>query len=74
MSYGGTVVSVRRDLVAALVIPAWPQVGKARVAPIARFVDEVLQDELPSHDSILLPESEWPKINPRSRVHADDTE
>ena len=69
-SYGGAVVSVKRDLVADKVIPAWPKVGNAAVLPILEMVDEELRDELLDPDGILLPESEWPSSNPKSKVHA----
>ena len=72
--YSGGTVSVRRRLIAAKVIPAWPKVGHACVAPIFSLVDSELQAELASPASILLPESEWPEIRPTSTVHADDDE
>ncbi len=46
VSYGGEVVSVRRELVASKVIAAWPKVGEAWVCPILSYVDEHLRDEL----------------------------
>ena len=72
--YSGGTVSVRRRLEAAKVIPAWPKVGHACVAPIFSLVDKELQAELASPASILLPESEWPEVTPTSTVHADDDE
>ena len=41
--YSGGTVSVRRQLVAAQVIPAWPKVGKACIAPIVNLVDAELK-------------------------------
>ena len=72
--YSGGTVSVRRRLEAAKVIPAWPKVGHACVAPIFSLVDKELQAELSSPASILLPEAEWPETTPTSSVHADDDE
>ena len=72
--YSGGTVSVRRRLEASKVIPAWPKIGHACVAPIINLVDAELQAELASPASILLPESEWPEVTPTSAVHADDDE
>ena len=72
--YAGGTVSVRRRLVAEKVIPAWPKVGHACVAPIITLVDAELQAELNSPSSILLPEADWPEVTPTSMVHADDDE
>jgi len=72
--YGGGTVSVRRELIASKVIPAWPKVGKACVVPIQGLVDEELRAELEAPDSILLPESEWPSTTPKSTVHATEDE
>ena len=72
--YAGGTVSVRRKLVAAKVIPAWPKVGHACVVPIIDLVDAELQAELNSPESILLPEAEWPVTTPTSTVHATDDE
>ena len=72
--YAGGTVSVRRKLIARKVIPAWPKVGKVCVAPIQGLVDEALRAELDAPDSILLPESEWPAVIPKSTVHATDDE
>ena len=66
-------MSIRR-LVAEKVIPAWPKVGHACVAPIITLVDAELQAELNSPSSILLPEADWPEVTPTSMVHADDDE
>jgi len=74
VSYAGTAVSVKRDLIASRVIPVWPKVGKACVAPFFNFVDSSLQAELLDTDAILLPESEWPKTTPKSKVYASDSE
>ena len=72
--YAGGTVSVKRKLVAAKVIPAWPKVGHACVAPIIKLVDSELQAELNSPANILLPEAEWPLVTPKSKVHASDDE
>ena len=72
--YAGNPFSVKRTLVAAKVIPAWPKVGKACIVPIFDVVDKELQAELLAADCILLPEAEWPKVTPKSKVHASDDE
>ena len=72
--YAGGTVSVRRRLVADKVVPAWPKVGHACVAPIISLVDDELKAELESPDNILLPVSEWPLATPPSKVHASDDE
>ena len=72
--YSGGTVSVRRQLEAAKVIPAWPKVGHACVVPIFNLVDAELQAELESPSSILLPEAEWPVVTPKSQVHATKDE
>ena len=72
--YSGGTVSVRRNLVAAQVIPAWPKVGHACVRPIVDLVDAELRAELEAPESILLPVAEWPLATPRSKVYASDDE
>ena len=39
-----------------------------------QFVDPKLQAELLDTEAILLPESEWPKSTPKSKVYASDSE
>jgi hypothetical protein len=73
VSYGGEVVSVRRELIAEKVIAAWPKIGEACVCPIISFVDEHLRDELLNPDGVLLPRTEWPAETPRSKVCCDDS-
>ncbi len=70
MGYGGDGVSVRRNLVAAKVIAAWPQVGQACVCHIVDYIDEHLQDFILDPSKCLLPEAEWPTSTPRSKDHA----
>ena len=70
IAYSGEAVSVRQQLEAALVIPAWPEVGAAAVCPIIDVIDEHLVDELADPRQALLPESEWPSVTPVSKVHA----
>ena len=74
VDYGGNVVSVRRDLIAAKVIPAWPSLGEAAVCDVARLLDSELADDLADPARCLLPESQWPEITPTSKVHASDSE
>ena len=61
-------------MIASRVIPAWPKVGNACVAPMFSFVDSKLKAELLDTEAILLPESEWPKTTPKSKVYASDSE
>ena len=74
LDYSGKVASVRRDLIAKKVIPAWPAVGSACVAPIADFIDLELREDVLDPFRCLLPRSEWPAEPPRSRVYASDPE
>ena len=67
-------MSVRRDIKADKVIPAWPAVGSAAVCHISEFIDLHLKDELADPRSRLLPEAEWPVETPRSKVYASDAE
>ena len=73
-SYGGEIVSVRRNLICDLVLPAWPKLGEACVLPIEDFVTQELRDDLLDPYRCLLPEDEWPKVPPKSKVHATDSE
>ena len=73
-SYGGEIVSVRRTLVRDLVLPAWPEKGEACLSPVEEFVTRELRDDLLNPERCLLPKEEWPKVPPRSRAHASDSE
>ena len=72
VSYAGDMVSVKRDLIASKVVPAWPKVGKACVASIREVVDSQLVADLDDPDHCLLPQTEWPKETPRSKVYASE--
>ena len=74
VSYAGDVVSVKRDLIVSKVVPAWPKVGKACVASIREVVDSQLVADLDDPDHCLLPQTEWPKETPRSKVYASEEE
>ena len=74
ISYSGDMVSVKRDLIADKVIPAWPKVGKACVVSMHDVVDSQLAADLENPEHCLLPENEWPSITPRSKVYASDDE
>ena len=67
-------VSVKRDLIADKVIPAWPKVGKACVVSMHDVVDSQLAADLEDPEHCLLPENEWPSSTPRSKVYACDDE
>ena len=74
VNYQGEVVSRRRDLVAAQVLPAWPAQSYTCQLPVADFVTEELRDDLLCPSRCLLDKSMWPKVTPRSKVHATDSE
>ena len=74
VSYGGDVVSVRRQLVADRVIPVWPQPEESCVADIFEFLLEELRDDLLEPARCLLPRDQWPEARPRSKVHASSAE
>ena len=72
--YGGDVVSVRRQLVADKVIPAWPKPEESCVAAIIEFMPEEIRDDLSDPSRCLLPKDQWPVARPRSKVHATNAE
>ena len=74
VSYAGDMVSVKRDLVASKVLPAWPKVRNACVVSIHGVVGTQLKADLDDPDHCLLPQTEWPKETPRSKVYAADEE
>lgn len=74
VDYNGNVVSVRRRLTAAKVIPAWPEVGEAAQCGMEGLLQGELRDDLADPRRCLLPQSQWPEVTPRSSVHADDDE
>ena len=74
ISYGGEVVSVRRDIIADKVFAAWPKEGEAAVCNILQFLDQHLVDDLSEPKSCLIPQADWPEVTPVSKVHASDTE
>ena len=73
-SYGGEIVSVRRTLICDLVLPVWPKLGEACVLPVEDFIIHELRDDLLDPYRCLLPEEGWPKVPPKSKVHATDSE
>ena len=74
VNYSGEVVSVRRQIVCSKVLPAWPKAGEACILPAEDFITEELKDDLMNPKRCLLPESDWPKVPPKSKVHATDDE
>ena len=73
ISYGGGVLSVRRDLIASKVISVWPKIGEACVCPTVGFIDGHLRDFALGPYSCLLPVSEWPGRT-RRETYASDAE
>ena len=71
-SYGGEVVSVRRNLIADKVVPVLPKVGEAAVCNIVDFLDENLKVKILDPTECFLPPTEWPSSTPHSKVHASD--
>ena len=74
VNYSGEVVSVRRQIVCSKVLPAWPKAGEACILPVEDFITEELKDDLMNPRRCLIPESEWPKVPPKSKVHASEGE
>ena len=72
--HGGEIVSVRRNLICDLVLPAWPKLGEACVLPVEDFIIHGLRDDLLDPYRCLFLEAEWPKVPPKSKVHATDSE
>jgi len=74
VDYNGNVVSVRRELTADKVIPAWPSIGSAATCPVEKLLKGELLDDLTDPRRCLRPVSEWPSETPSSRVYASDEE
>ena len=56
-------------------LPASPKSGEACILTVDDFItEEELKDDLMSPKKCLLPESEWPKVQPKSKVHASGGE
>lgn len=73
-TYGAESVSVREELEADRTVPAWPKEGEACVVDVVDHVDQHLKDDLLDPARCILPESEWPKETPKSKVHASEAE
>ena len=74
VNYSGEVVSVRRQLICSKVLLAWPKSGEACILAVEAFIIEELMDDLMNPKRCLLPESGWPKVPPKSEVHASEGE
>ena len=74
VDYAGAAVSVRRNLVAKLVVAVWPKVGSACVCDITPFVDEHLKDDLNNPPQCVLGPEFWPPQPRTSKVYATDAE
>ena len=73
-NYSGEVVSIRRHLICSKVLPAWLKAGEACILAVEDFIIEELKDDLMNPKRRLLPESEWPKVPPKSKAHASNGE
>ena len=73
-SYGGETVSIRRTLTCDLVLPAWPILGDACILPVEDFIIPELRDNFIDPYHCLFPGDERPKVPPKSKVHASDSE
>ena len=71
-NYAGAAVSVKPELEVDRVIPVWPKIGHACVTLMLDHVDAHLQADLKNPGGIPLPEAEWPKTTPKSKVYASD--
>ena len=74
VSYSGSVVSVRRDLISNLVEGTWPRVGQACVCNILLYIDQHLVDDLQGPKRCLLAVEDWPEVTPSAKVYASDAE
>ena len=55
-------------------VPAWPSAEHAAVLAIEDFDRGELREDLLDVGRCVLPETEWPSVTPRSKVHASDAE
>ena len=74
VNYAGEAVSVRRELIAELVVPVWPAVGSACVCDILNFVDPHLVQDLKNPEACLLAPDLWPDVPKASKCYASDAE
>ena len=72
--YDGHSWVVMEQLESEKVIQCWPDVGKAAVQPIARFLTGETKDQIERPRSTILPWEEWPQDIPKSYVRASDQE
>lgn len=72
--YAGEPILLMEDLVADLVIAAWPAEGQAAVQDAVDFLPSYIKDKLNDPKSCLLPLHEWPEKPPVSKVRASDEE
>ena len=73
-SYGGELVTCRRDLVAEKVIPTWPQLGEVGILELEDMLDGELKTLVGNPWSCLRPRDEWPEVPHKSQVHATQAE
>eukprot|EP00438_Fugacium_kawagutii_P013115 Skav209586 [mRNA] locus=scaffold1607:39438:42899:+ [translate_table: standard] len=72
--YAGRPVEYMQDLECHRVLPAWPQIGHAAVAPIEEFLEEKTRQELANPRQLLLAKEKMPYKAKRSKVRATDHE
>ena len=72
--YDGQTVSRLRQLVAAKVIPTWPEASEVAVVPIEDLLEGELRDDVLDPMRCLIPVDQWPDAPPTSKVHASDSE
>ena len=72
--YLGEAVSVRRQLICSKVLPAWLKSGEACILAVEDFITEEPKGDLTNPKRCLLPDSEWPKVPLKSKVHASEGE
>eukprot|EP00971_Amphidinium_carterae_P273125 5421004-Amphidinium_carterae.2 len=72
LSYDGEIVSVRRELTHAKVIPCWPKKGTVAVVDVVDLLDGEARSRM-LHPQLCLKARElWPQRPRTSRVHASD--
>eukprot|EP00438_Fugacium_kawagutii_P019189 Skav219378 [mRNA] locus=scaffold76:715800:719114:- [translate_table: standard] len=72
--YAGEPVMALEELKADLVIPIWPKVGEAAVQPVEPYLPPEMVDQIRNPTLSLLPVSDWPRVPPKSRVMATQSE
>ena len=74
VSYSGDVVTPRRDLVAAKVIPTWPEASSVGILGVTDLLDGPLKEATEDPLKCFKPKELWPKQVHKSKVYATQAE